>query len=156
MKKLLATVLLSSFMCFGCVHQASSTGNFSDKEVKNYYSNMSTISDDSTNKLIGVFPPAKTHLKMTQAIEKNDVFGLLFLNGLRQQGYAIQEYSEKAQQTEVEISDYYNISYVLKNAKGDKKSYELILNIGNYRLARTYIVDKQGEVQPASSWTMRN
>ncbi len=111
---------------------------------------MQSISDNTSEMLINVFPPAQTKFKLTNEIEKEDVFGKLLLNDLRNAGYGVYETPKE------DTSSYIPFSYILKNEKDNKKNYNLILNINNQVITRSYTIDKKGNLISNSSWTKRN
>lgn len=156
MKKL-ASVFLFSLALLGCA-TSQNKSNFTDPKVKNYFLTMQSISDNTSEMLINVFPPAQTKFKLTNEIEKEDVFGKLLLNVLRNAGYGIYEIpKEKSPENNyVDTSSYIPFSYILKNERDNKKNYNLILNINNQVITRSYTIDKKGNLISNSSWTKRN
>lgn|SRR5574344_1207254 len=148
MFKIISFVFLA-LLATACTN-TNNQSNFADNTQKNYYLHMQTLADDSLNKMMAVFPPAHTHLRFTQVIDVKDLYGNFLNQGLRKKGYAILNNN-----AEVVDDNYYLFSYVVNNRKDDKKSYEVILNIANYRLARFYKVDSQGNLVVSSNWTLR-
>lgn len=156
MKKL-ASVFLFSLVLLGCA-TSQNKSNFTDPKVKNYFLTMQSISDNTSEMLINVYPPAQTKFKFViNEIDKEDIFGKLLLNNLRNAGYGINETpkGKKAENYDVNTS-YIPFSYLLKNDRNNKKNYNLILNINNHVITRSYTLDKQGKLIPNSSWTKRN
>lgn len=145
-----AALLLLAGLTAGCM--TAEVGNFSDLSRKDYYAHMRTMSADTVNKLVSVFPPAKTHLQIMidENREKNpgEFFGDLLVGGLRENGYATLEGAVEHEK------DYYPVSYLIRNGR-DETAYHLILNVGDYALTRLYRVDDKGDLVPASAWTMR-
>ena len=153
MKKF-ASVILFSMVLLGCT-TTQNKSNFTDPKVKNYFLTMQSISDNTSEMLINVFPPAQTKFKLTNEIEKEDVFGKLLLNDLRNAGYGVYE-TKSTENNYVDTSSYIPFSYILKNERDNKKSYNLILNINNQVITRSYTIDKKGNLISNSSWTKRN
>lgn len=152
MKMILSALVLSALLV-GCT-TTSDYGNFANHEQKNFYLHIQHISEDAVAKLENIFPPAHTKLQLIPISTDpkkvdNDIFGTLLAKGLRTKGYSTLEKQDQRN------DDFYPISYVIKNGK-DKKSYEVILYVGKYCLARVYQVSKTGDLEPVSAWTLRS
>lgn len=154
MKKILAILVFASAL-IGCT-TTSDYGNFANHEQKNFYLHIQHISDDSVAKLENIFPPAHTKLQLIPISNdpkkaEGDVFGALLAKGLRSKGYSTLEKQDQRNE------DFYPVSYVIKNGKDkDIRTYEVILHVGKYCLARLYQVSKTGDLEPLSNWTLRS
>ncbi len=105
------------------------------------------IANDALKQLAMLYPPAKTHLTLKQPTP--DVFGSELVKGLREAGYALQEYSPKADTVDAGLP----LMYVLDQAKEDRL-YRLTIQIGNQAINRPYR-QEQGTVTPAGYWARK-
>lgn len=105
------------------------------------------IANDALKQLAMLYPPAKTHFTLKQPTP--DVFGSELVKGLREAGYALQEYSPQADTVDTGLP----LMYVLDQAKEDRL-YRLTIQIGNQAINRPYR-QEQGTVTPAGHWARK-
>ncbi len=128
-------------------------GNFSNSKQANYTKDITFIADDTVNKLVTVYPPAKTQFSVTYA--KDDYFHNLLISKLRQKGYAINYVQQRDGKDIVIYTDHLRLSYVLNNREKDKRNYQIVLHIKNDVLARFYSVSANNNALTTSSnWTL--
>ena len=87
---------------------------------------------------------------LKKSITKTPYFAIHLIKSLRAKGYAITE-SKNA----IVDDNYYPMTYIINNRKDNLKSYELILFIGKYRLARFYEIKKDGSLKHNSNWSVK-
>ncbi|PLY11742.1 MAG: conjugal transfer protein TrbH [Sedimenticola sp.] len=109
------------------------------------------IANDALKQLAMLYPPAKTRLTIKQPTP--DVFGSELVKGLREAGYALQEYSPKAQHEPDTADAGLPLMYVLDQAKDDHL-YRLTLQVGDQAINRPYR-QEQGTVVPAGYWARK-
>jgi hypothetical protein len=109
------------------------------------------FASEAVKQLAKRWPPAKTRLELKQATP--DAFGIALVKGLRENGYAILEYSPK--QTEdpsITEANILPLRYALDQIGSDDANiYRLTLLVGNESLTRPYI-EQNGSVIPGY-WT---
>ncbi len=103
------------------------------------------IASDALKQLADLYPPAKTRFALKQPTP--DVFGSELVSGLREAGYALQEYSSKAQPNP---DSGLSLRYVLDQAKDDHL-YRLTIQVGDQAINRPYR-QENGTVVPAGYW----
>ncbi len=126
-------------------------GNFSNSKQTNYTKDITFIADDTVNKLVTVYPPAKTQFSVTYA--KDDYFHNLLIAKLRQKGYAINYVQQRDSKDVVIYTDHLRLSYVLNNREKDKRNYQIVIHVNNDVLARFYS-ESNGTITTASNWTL--
>jgi hypothetical protein len=110
------------------------------------------IANDALKQLSMLYPPAKTRFVLKQPTP--DVFGSELVNGLREAGYALQEYSQKPQpKPDSRPETGLPLMYVLDQAKDDHL-YRLTIQIGDQAINRPYR-QENGTVVPAGYWARK-
>ena len=146
-KFLLASICL--ILATGCVNRQT-LGNFANTKNVDMYKHSLTMAEDVSNNLPKLFAPAKTNIKLNQVYDQYDYFAIHLIKSLRAKGYAITE-SKNA----IVEDNYFPMTYIINNRKDNLKSYELILFIGKYRLARFYEIKKDGSLKHNSNWSVK-
>lgn len=100
-----------------------------------------TIARDATHQLSQLYPPAKTHFRITPY---SDGFGLAFVNALRLKGYGINEggITSHAQSS---------LTYVITSLS----PYPLIrltLKVDGKLISGVYTKNPKGEMNPLGTW----
>lgn len=155
MRSIFAIVFISLILA-GCA--TAPYGNFV-KDTEGL--NQQKIADDTVNKIIELYPPAKTRFELQQPTP--DSFGLALIRGLRDRGYAILEIdpnSNKKQQEDSEIKDQVTstdsglpLIYILDRLS-DTGMYHVQIIIGNEILVRPY-TKESGNIIPAGYWVRK-
>lgn len=104
------------------------------------------IASEAVSQLSEIWPPAKTQLDLRQ--ETTDPFGQILINGLRDSGYAIQEFNPKTVNSPA-TSSALPFGYILDNA--GESYYRLTLMVGAQSITRAY-QERAGELVPVSYW----
>lgn len=107
------------------------------------------MASDAAYQLLQLYPPASTRFELQHVAE--DSFGVAFVEYLRGDGYAVQEYKqEKFATTDTAETDNKGIAlaYILDDASD---IYRLSLSVDGQRLTRAYTPD-QDKILPAGHW----
>ena len=131
----------------GCATH-SPYGNFIDK---NEYVNQEKIAIDATDKIIELFPPGKTQFEIKQPTP--DLFGVLLIKGLRERGYAVQEFipnSNLNNNSAVNNNGALPLYYVLDRFTGTNM-YRVTINIGSQSITKPYS-QELNELVPVGYW----
>ena len=102
------------------------------------------LAHEAVQQLITIWPPAKTRLEFKQPTP--DIFGQTLVRELREQGYAVLEYSP-ANPT-IGSTESYPLSYLLDQS--DNSLIRLMLFIGDQSIGRMY----EGTA-PVGNWVKR-
>lgn len=100
------------------------------------------IVGDVVKKLSEIYPPAKTQLSLQ--LSDQDSFEAMFVHDLREQGYAVQEWTEEPSKD----SSGLPVRYILDQADA---LYRVTVMIGNDSLSRPYS-EQNGVLTPAGYW----
>jgi hypothetical protein len=109
------------------------------------------LAGEAVKQLATLWPPAKTRFELKQATP--DVFGVALVKGLRDSGYAIEEFNPK-QTGSALTSDVHilPLRYALDQSKsGTSNLYHLTLLVGAESITRPYL-EKNGTMVPGY-WT---
>jgi hypothetical protein len=120
----------------GCVSQYGNYSNISEL-------NNAQMADDTAVELALLYPPASTHLVVSQPIK--DSYGEELIKKLRESGYAL-EYSSAAN------SSGSSLAYVVDQIEGNL--YRVQISIDSQILSRVYMSSSKG-VTPAGFWTRK-
>lgn len=142
-------LILAAVTTTGCVTRQT-LGNFANTKNVDMYKHSLTMAEDVSNNLPKLFAPAQTKLKLDQVYDQYDYFAIHLIKSLRAKGYAITE-----SQNAIVEDNYFPMTYIINNRKDNLKSYELILFIGKYRLARFYEIKKDGSLKHNSNWSVK-
>ncbi len=108
-----------------------------------------TISTDTVNRLVSLYPPASTRFHIKQNVK--DHFGLSLVESLRQKGYSIDESSTSAASTKG--TQNVTLNYVVDEPiKGTL--YRITLRVGQQSLSRAYRI-KKGTLTPSGFWVRK-
>jgi len=109
------------------------------------------FASEAVKQLARRWPPAKTRLELKQAAP--DAFGIALVNGLRESGYAIVEFSPKQiEDPSTTDANILPLRYALDQIGSDDANiYRLTLLVGTESLTRPYI-EQNGSVIPGY-WT---
>lgn len=105
------------------------------------------IAIDAVEKVSKLYLPAKTTFSLNQKIKSNDVFGRLFINGLRDKGFAVEEFRKDAKEPMIGTA----LAYTLDLSEG---TYRISLYAGDEVLSRAYQNDS-GMVVVAGAWSKK-
>jgi len=105
------------------------------------------IAIDAVEKVSKIYLPAKTTFSLNQKIKANDVFGRLFINGLRDKGFAVEEFRKDSKDSPVGTV----LGYTLDENDG---SYRISIYSGDEVLSRAYKNDS-GMVVVAGAWSKK-
>jgi len=107
------------------------------------------LANNAISQLTEIYPPASTKFNIKQV--STDYFGLALAKGLREQGYAVNEFSTKDNN---ERNRGISLEYVIdsiKGGEGEERLYHLTLMIGKKVMTRPYLLKNKGMV-PAGYW----
>lgn len=144
MKNLLTPALITfSFVLLsGCATQPM--GNYLDAAA-----GQPEMAYSVTEKLSGLYPPAKTTFYVSQKVV--DPFGLNLLEDLRKRGFGVYANTAKKNNTTDAPATALPLSYVVDKVSGTSALYRVVLNISGVKLIRAYGV-QNGKVYPAGTW----
>lgn len=140
MKKFIFSLALA-LVITGCT--STQYGNF----IKSNDDANEIIAIDAVEKVTKIYLPAKTTFSLNQKIKSNDVFGRLFINGLRDKGFAVEEYRKDSKEPMVGTA----LAYTLDDSEG---TYRISIYTGDEVLSRAYQNDS-GMVVAAGSWSKK-
>ncbi len=120
------------------------------------------LAAETVEQLAALYPPAKTRLVLRQPTP--DSFGKALIKGLREQGYALEEYDPEASGAKATSASGAEplpnktpaglpLHYVLDKAP-DTGLYHLAVTVGVQSIARLYRVEN-GTMTPAGYWVHR-
>ena len=140
MKKLIVSLII--FLALTAC-ESTQHGNFikSDDGANEF------IAIDSVEKITGLYLPAKTTLSLSQKIKSNDAFGTMFINGLRDRGFAVEEFRKDSKETLSGTS----LRYTLDISDG---IYRISIFVGNSVLSRAYQTDS-GAIVASGYWSKK-
>ncbi len=134
----------------GCGRNTAEFGNFAKVESVE-------LVQDAMSALLSNYPPAKTRLALVQ--EADDTFGTSLVATMRENGYAVHEYSAPKRSDKYRASvtkpDGLAFGYLL-DGKGDQ--LRVSLHVGGDTLSRLYQAQQTGEelrYSPLGFWTRR-
>lgn len=156
-----------ALMLAGCATSTAPYGN----HVELVPEQAQQLADEAVKQLTVLWPPARTRFELQQPT--SDAFGAAFVQGLRERGYALQEFSPQAALNHVENEVSAAVSpagpaktapeaqplptlalrYVLDEA-GEATLYRLTLGIGTQSLSRPYRV-QHGVLVAAGHWVRK-
>lgn len=166
-KLIVATLFLIGLS--GCA--TSQYGNF----VKDQPSlDQQVIATDTVKKIVELYPPAKTRFELLQATP--DAFGSALVRGLRDRGYALMEFDEKAAKASQNEQSIHStrtapnvgksvtqngthtgsglpLRYVVDQFSGTNM-YRVTILVGQESLTRPYSKESEGIV-PAGYWVRK-
>lgn len=149
MTKIMA-IIFAGLALVGCATTSSNYGNFLSPNTELMIQNK--LADDAIMQLAALYPPAKVQFELHQPTP--DLFGTALVQKLRENGYAIQEYTPKVAvqnalpEQVTPHNDATPLRYVVDWAEG---LYRVTLSVGSESLTRAYL-SQDGTVQPASYW----
>ena len=116
MRLKLPLILLLTFNLLGCA--AIQQGSFTATPV----SLNKAITNDSVNRLVNLYPPARTRFHIKQS--GKDLFGLSLIESLRQKGYSINESSIHGASTQgsQNVALYYVVDEPIKGTYTESPS----------------------------------
>ncbi len=136
MRKIILVVFI---FLSGCA--SNQYGNF----IKDKNDASEVIALDALSKMADIYLPAKTTFSLNQKIVSKDNFGRVFVTGLRDKGYAVEEFKKGNSPLGVQLA------YTLDEADG---IYRLTLYVGDKTLSRAYKNDA-GLIGQASAWSRK-
>lgn len=107
-----------------------------------------TVTTDVLQRLGELYPPAKTTFALTHDVPPEDTFGVMLLDEMRRLGYAIQDFSPKSEQPEINGKTF---GYVLDEMG---EIYRVTLEIDGKSLSRAY-VSESGSLVPSGPWSLK-
>lgn len=133
--------ILSFFilLCVGCSTQYGST-------VKNNSAN-EIIAIDSLAKLSELYLPAKTTFSLAHPVSDNDIFAQTLINGLRDRGFAVDEFEKGASFSGVPFR------FTLDEIR-EENLFRVLLLVDDKVITRAYKNDA-GLITQASSWAFK-
>lgn len=153
-------LMLAVAVCVGCGggRPSGKYGNFAKAESVD-------LVKDAAGQLIALYPPAKTKMKLIQPID--DPFGYSLVEELRNNGYAIQEYSKPAAAKVKSVMDDvvfdnapgYDLGYVIDDFYPKDKELRVTIFIGQEALSRMYLVNEGSSGKtytPLGVWSRRS
>jgi len=144
----IAIFLLLSLTLTSCTTKTM-YGNFVKKPTE---INQQTIAADAVNKILELYPPAKTRFVLKQPTP--DVFGNTLVSQLRKQGYALLEFHPKtSHSTTADTEAYLQLSYIVDQFIGTNM-YRVTIHIGNQSITRPYH-QKNGNSIPTGYWVRK-
>ncbi len=135
MQKLILSVLVLGFLS-GCASQYGNYANIS--ELGN-----EQIAADTASELALLYPPASTHLVVSQP--SKDSYGAELVKNLRERGYALVDSSAAT-------SSSNSLAYVVDQI--GENLYRVQISIDSQVLSRVYMSSSKG-VTPAGFWTRK-
>lgn len=130
-------------LMLGLVGCASQYGSM----VKNNTDANEIIAIDSLKQLTEIYLPAKTTFSLTHPISPKDTFAQVLVNGLRDRGYAVEEFVKGASPIGVKIA------FTLDEIRDDGL-YRVTLHIDDKVMTRAYQNDA-GLITHASAWATK-
>lgn len=137
-------IIMFSLLMNGCATH-SEYGNFI---AKNENINQEKIAEDTIKQIVKLYPPAKTQFEIKQITP--DFFGGFLVNGLRNRGYALQEFALEDKGETKRASNGLPLYYILDKFSGTNM-YRVTVIIGNQSLTRPYSQEADG-LMPLGSW----
>lgn len=137
--RLVFIALIISF-CVGCATQYGSS-------VKNNSDANEIIAIDSLAKIAELYLPAKTTFSLVHPVSEKDIFAQTFVNGLRDRGYAVDEYKKGIAPAGV------SLSFSLDELRGENL-FRVSLGVGDKVITRAYMNDA-GLITQASAWAFK-
>ncbi len=139
----LPLILLLTFNLLGCA--TVQQGSFTTTPV----TLNKAITNDSVNRLVSLYPPARTRFYIKQSVK--DSFGFSLIESLRQKGYSINESSIHAASTQgsQNVALYYVVDEPIK-----RTLYRVTLIVGQQSLSRAYKI-KNGTFTPLGFWVRK-
>jgi hypothetical protein len=154
----LAALLLVGIGLTGCAnrHAPATYGNFIDVPEK---FDGTVMADDVAGKMVALFPPARTSIKMRQTTL--DAFGATLTAALRAKGYALAEFDPDRRAVNVEAgapiqppaTDNLALAYLVDQPL-DAGLYRVTILINEQSLSRLYQA-KDGSLVPAGYWVRK-
>ena len=140
--------LVIALLLGGCMNDTTTPyGNFIE-EGGNL--DQEKIAGDTVRHLVTLYPPAKSRFALQQAT--SDRFGQALLSKLRERGYALLEFTDKAEVKQSPDSSL-PLRYVLDRVDG-MNLYRLTLMVGNRALTRPYL-RQNGATVAAGYWSQK-
>ncbi len=146
-KVTLAMVAMVVFIgLIGCATQKPRYGVFLAPEKTVLIAEM--IANDAVQRMAGLYSPANTYILLKQPT--TDGFGVIFVAGLREKGYAVSEFNPKGKETKG-----VPLFYVLDQAgEAENLLYRLTIQAGSQTMSRAY--KEQGrKIVPVSYWARK-
>lgn len=154
----LAALLLVGIGLAGCAnrHAHATYGNFIDVPEK---FDGKVMAEDVAGKMVALFPPARTSIKMRQTTL--DAFGTTLTATLRRKGYALAEFDPGGRTVSQEAgapsrppaTDNLALAYLVDQPL-DAGLYRLTVLINEQSLSRLYRA-KDGSLVPAGYWVRK-
>lgn len=138
MRLLFVAIVIS--LCAGCASQYGST-------VKNNSDANEIIAIDSLKKLAELYLPAKTTFSLAHPVSEKDIFAQTLISGLRDRGYAVEEFKKGISPTGVPL----RIS--LDELRGEEL-FRVSLLVDDQVITRAYRNDA-GLITQASAWAFK-
>ena len=154
----LAALLLVGIGLAGCAnrHAPATYGNFIDVPEK---FDGTVMADDVAGKMVALFPPARTSIKMRQTTL--DAFGAALTAALRAKGYALAEFDPDRRTVSLESgapaqpppADNLALAYLVDQPL-ESGLYRVTVLINDQSLSRLYQA-KDGSLVPAGYWVRK-
>jgi type IV secretion system protein TrbH len=108
------------------------------------------MATDSAKQLQALYPPGQTKFNIGQPVPQADVFGTALVKAIRENGYAVQEFSPKQP---VEASGGLNLRYTVDKPETSlfEGLYRVRLSVGKSVLTRAYTASNK-TANPAGAW----
>lgn len=133
-------IAIAISLCVGCASQYGST-------VKNNSDANEIIAIDSLAKLAELYLPAKTTFSLAHPISEKDIFAQTLVNGLRDRGYAVDEFKKGISPAGVPLR------FSLDEIRGEDL-FRVSLLVDNKVITRAYRNDA-GLITQASAWALK-
>lgn len=137
--------LFLAFAIVGCASVTPPRGSFLSD---NQQAIEATVAQDAVTQITALYPPAHTRIALQHAA--TDPFGVALIEGLRNAGYALVEFSDTGKQ-HTELGE--PLSYVLDQL-GERNLYRLTVSVGDQSLSRLYL-NSDGNTTPAGYWVRK-
>jgi hypothetical protein len=108
------------------------------------------MATDSVKQLQALYPPGQTKFNIAQPVPQTDVFGMALVKAMRENGYAVQEFSPKQP---AGASGGLNLQYTVDKPETSlfEGLYRVRLSVGNSVLTRGYTATNK-TANPAGAW----
>ncbi len=151
MGKLIVSAVLAVFIT-GCA-TSSDFGNYASASKD---SNQK-MAEATTAKLVALYPPAQTRLKLLQP--SADAYGSALVQGMRDKGYSIQEYTSSdsaSKATSAEAlpgSSDLGLRYIV-DAPASTNLYRVTVFVGTQSISRAFLA-QDGKLHAAGVWVRK-
>jgi hypothetical protein len=130
--------------------QAAPQGNFLPDNI-----DQAKLASEAVRQLVVLYAPARTRLALQHAA--TDKFGMALIKGLRDSGYAVQEFAPGAERKHdaapAKEGDALPLRYVA-DPVGSTSLYRITVAVGGQSLTRLYTA-RDGAVLPAGTWVRK-